>query len=497
MLARATQEERTQIEKEHAEILRVLAQLGGNLVQEDALIYRGKQMILPETMEGDIDAAVDYLQDYKEQQETETEFSRTFRYRPWDGANAFQVALKKVFGSTGIGKPIVSFFGRTPPQFRTIETGPSTTTQVPWGRVQFPPLKAMFHLGAMPDPEVGMLFHLSATAPRKFRGHIEGLFIAIEEELKSGSIYKGKAIDGASNPGYMDPFRTDRTKVVYSDEVYTQLSANVWTLLEHTDTVRELGLPLKRTVLVEGPYGTGKSLAAQLTAQKAIENGWTFVFCRPGTDDLHATMQTAQLYAPSVVFFEDIDVIAETGDPDAVAKLLDMFDGIASKGTDLVCVLTTNHVERIHKAMLRPGRLDAVIHIGALDASGYERLIKAVVPEHLLAEDLDYELISKAYEGFLPSFAKEAIDRAMRYAIHRTGARPDVFTTQDFIDAAEGLRPQLELMENANEGVRKPTLSAALENTIKDAVDSIAIVDGGGDAMYQLDSASKDALGLK
>lgn len=481
------------IDLQNKKILDTLADLGGNLVQEDALLYSGKQMVLPETMRDNIPSAIRYLELYEEQQQTVTSFSRVFKYRPWDGANAFQLALKKVFGSTGIGVTVRSFFGNRPPEFRTVDVGVNETAQVPWGQVNFPPLQAQLYLGSLPDPEVGLLFALTVEAPRKFRGHVEGLFIAIEEELKISSIYKGKAIDGAQHPGFMDPFRTDRTKVVYSEDVTTQLSANVWTLLEHTDTVRELGLPLKRTVLVEGPYGTGKSLAAQLTAQKAIENGWTFVFCRPGTDDLPTTMKTAQLYAPSVVFFEDIDVIAETGDPDTVSKLLDTFDGIASKGIDLICVLTTNHVERIHKAMLRPGRLDAVIHIGALDADGYERLIKAVVPAHLLAEDIDYAVIAKAMEGFLPAFAKESIDRAMRYAIHRAGERPQAFTTEDFVLAAEGLRPQLELMENATEGKRTNSLDGAVDRAVKEAVDGLFLTDSDGDGVYKV---SADTTGF-
>ena len=482
-----TTEEDKKVDPQTRRLLKRLAELGGNLVQEDALHFQGKEMILPETMRNNIPKAIAYLRDYDEQQNTETRYHRVFKYRPYDGAHALQAALKKIFGSTGIGQAQWSFWtGKTPPQFISVDVGVGKQEQVPWGQINFPPLQAQIFLNTDNDKDLGQLFHLVVDAPRRYRGHVEGLFIAVEAELQANSIYKGKAIDGNSTPGFIDPFRTDRSKVVYSDEVTKQLSANVWSLLRHTQRMRELDIPLKRTVLVEGPYGTGKSLAAQLTAQQAVENGWTFVFNRPGIDNLETTMKTANLYAPAVVFFEDIDVMAEQGDPEAVSRLLDLFDSITNKGAEIVCILTTNHVDRIHKAMLRPGRLDAVVHIGSLDEGGYERLVKALVPSHLLAEDIDYHHVSEAMAGFMPAFAKEAVDRAMRYAVDRTGGFPDVLTTYDLVEAATGLRPQLELMETATEGQRSDTLSTAFQRTIEEAVDGVKVMDDDDYAQYRL-----------
>jgi transitional endoplasmic reticulum ATPase len=197
-------------------------------------------------------------------------------------------------------------------------------------------------------------------------------------------------------------------------------------------------------------------------------------------------MKTANLYAPAVVFFEDIDVLAEKGDPEAVNRLLDLFDSITNKGAEIVCILTTNHVDRIHKAMLRPGRLDSVIHIGSLDEGGYERLVKALVPTHLLADDIDYHHVSAAFEGFFPAFAKEAVDRAMRYAIDRTGGFPETITTYDLVEAAQGLRPQLLLMESATEGQRSDTLSGALQRVVEEGLSGTKVMDDDDYAQYRL-----------
>lgn len=476
----------TQEEATNAAILIELARLGGNLANEDALEFKGNKVILPESMGGNIDAAVSWLLDHKEQQETKHRFSRTFRYRPLDGAHALQSALRKIWGSTGIGGSIQTMFGKIPPMFATIDVGVNETAQVPEGRIMFAPLQADIYVHYTNDAELGPLFELIIEAPRKFRPHIDGLFMAVENELRTGSIYKGKAITGAVIPTFLDLTKVDPEKVIYSEEVMTQLEANVWAVIRHADTLRNLSIELKRAVLLEGPFGTGKTLAAYLTGQVAVQNGWTFVFCRPGQDDLYNAMRTAQLYAPAVVFFEDVDVVAEQGDdPDAVSKLLELFDGISAKNQEVLAVLTTNHVERIQKAMLRPGRLDAVIHIGALDQRGVLRLIGAKVPANLLGE-LDPAAIGEAMEGFLPAFAAEAIDRTLRYAIARAEGNPTVLTTEDFVEAALGLRRQLQLMEEAAEGTRRPTIDQSFIDLVRQSTHGTRVVDEDDDVVYTL-----------
>src|SRR6185436_8846852 len=95
-------------EREDEALLAKLAELGGSRVSDEDLIKRGNQLILP--TDWDERRAIKYLRSRMEQMEEETSFSRTFKYRPWDGANALQLALKTVFGTAGIGKPTWSFF---------------------------------------------------------------------------------------------------------------------------------------------------------------------------------------------------------------------------------------------------------------------------------------------------------------------------------------------------------------------------------------------------
>lgn len=455
---------KTANERLQEEILETLSRLGGLRVQDDSLLFQGDKFILPANMAGRVGDAVKYLNDWQKSQEAEYEYSRQFNYRPWDGAAAFDRAMKRVFGSAGIGKTVHTMFGDYPPEYRTIDVGYGVTAQVPWGRVAFAPLGAVFDLSGAFSPEYGGVFELEVTAPKKYRAHIEAFFQVVEEELRTGSIYRGKAITAAETPSFLDTSKVDPSKVVYSDDVMRQLDANIWSAIRYAPTLREVGLPIKRQVLLYGPYGTGKTLAGMLTAQAAEQHGFTYIQVRP-EDDLYGALKTAQLYSPAVVMFEDVDSI-KTTHTDGVAHLLDVLDGVTNKGVEVMAVFTTNHPDRLHRGMMRPGRLDAVIELSGLDAAGVRRLIEATIPELLRAPELDWVAIGDAFDGLLPAFAKESIDRAQRYALARNGGVPQVIDTADLCAAADGIRPQVRMMDEAPLATDVDTLSGALVATV-------------------------------
>jgi transitional endoplasmic reticulum ATPase len=434
----------------------------------------------------DLTDAVRFINGKIEEDERYMEFNRTYNFRPWDGAIATMNALKKAFGMVN-QKGVRGMFGMTPPSLKTINVGPNETEQAPWGNLEIPMLPGVtFLLTGTRHKELGTLFAIQAAGPRKMRFHIEGVFRLVEDELKARSIYRGKAFDGQEMPEFLDTVAFDPSKVVYAKDVLEQLDANVWSLMKYSETMRRQGIPLKRATLFEGPYGTGKTLGAYMTAKIAVENGWTFLYARPGRDKLEDVMATARLYQPSCVFFEDVDVIAAGDVPgaDSISKLLDIFDGINAKNTEIMVVLTTNHADRIHKGMVRPGRLDAVVHIGAPDEAGVRKFVELNVGDKL-ADDIDWERVGKAFDGYYPAFITESIDRAKRYNISRNGGTPTIINTDDLVLAAEGLRPQLALMEGAPESPPLESLDATfsrvVEETVAATLTETRFVDSDGD----------------
>ena len=470
-------------------VLEKLAELGGKLHGEEDITYSGRRYVLPENTS--LDDAINFLSKRRDDEENQAQFSRTFPYRPHDGARATALAIKEFAGFT-LGKTLYTFFGRQLPQLIDVRTGPGKddTEQVPWGAMQIPGMHdTTIHLGSTRDPELGVVFQIVAEAPRKYRWHIEGLFRLIAQKLETNSIYTGKAIDGGEQ--FIDVSTVSPDDVVYTETVTRRLEGDVWAFIRHSELLTKLGQDGKFAVLFEGPYGTGKSLAALLTAQVAVEHGWTFLMCRPGRDNLAQTLEMARMYQPAVVFAEDVDTMAGPQSGNTIERHLDLLDGIKVKGMKLLTVFTTNHAEDIHKGMLRPGRIGAVIHVGEMDRAGVEKLARRVIGDALDPET-DFDEVFRRCTGYMPAFVRECFDRAVRYAITLNNGVLGQIGTEAICLAADGLRDQYRLMEDASEEKVDTNLTTALGAVVQKAVGGgqVQVVDSDGDYVYELAASS-------
>lgn len=461
-------------EKQKQETFAQLRRLGGmKVTEESGVAYHtnSRQILLPEGLS--ITKASKMLSKLATSLEETHDFTHTFKYRPWDGAYALQVTLKELFGYSGQGRAIHTMFGSEPPKYIDIEVGIDQTVKVPWGHVDFPQFEGFFMLGQTNDPTYGALFNVVCRAPKKYEGEIEGFWLAVEETLKRQSIYKGKPIIGVGRQtrnGYeqikfLDVDAVDPAKVAYKQEVFDRLEASVWGPIKTQDVQRRVGLKLNRKTLLYGPYGTGKSLAGGLTARVAVENGWTFIQTKTGDEDLATVLKTAELYAPACVFIEDIDTLIES-DPAEMAKLLELFDGVSSKNKEVMVLMTSNHVDALSKGMTRVGRIDATIEIGDLDKDGIKRLIGANFTDANLDDDIDFEQIFEAMEGFEPAFIMGTFNLTKSNAVVRTGSDAFKVTTRDFVLAAETLRPQHDKHTGALDRPVKDTFGATMSELV-------------------------------
>ena len=199
---------------------------------------------------------------------------------------------------------------------------------------------------------------------------------------------------------------------------------------------RKHNIPLKRGILLEGRYGTGKTLTARVTAKVAVDHGWTFIVIAKA-EGLSAALNAAQRYQPAVVFAEDIDRFGDRT-KESVNDLVNLMDGLIPANAAVMTVLTTNFVEQIDRALLRPGRLDAVVSIDAPDAETVGRLIRHYGDE-LLGADVALGQAGEILAGQIPATVAEVVKRAklaMLTEDRETLSEADLVTAAEVDEAA-------------------------------------------------------------
>jgi transitional endoplasmic reticulum ATPase len=475
--------------KKANEFLRDVA--GGRITVESAFEYRedgGIRIALPAvpTKMG-LKKAANMLLAQAEAEEAMHEFTKPLDCRPLDGAFAFNKVLKDVYGMTAIGKEIRSFFGGQLPELKTVKISPTEEVQVPFGLLEFPPLGAQFYLQERQDEDYGMAFQIYVMAKKKFEIEIRGLLMLVEAYIREHSIYRNKALIGVGRivngtykePEFFNPYTVNRAHVVYAKEVYEALTDEIWGVVETADLLRQNGNDLGNKVLLHGENGTGKTLAGAVTAQFCLENDWSFIQAR-WDEDLKHVMRFAELLGtPVVIVIEDVEKLI-TSNPAKMDQLLEQFDGMRTKGREVLLLMTSNHVGELPKALTRAGRINRMVYVSDLDKEGVERLINVLIPEGQ-REELDYEALHTAYEGYAPSWIVQALNGVSKQSVIRTKELGQPLATEDFVRCANALRAAWQLHTDAEDRPTKPELETALRQIVSDEVERhfVAVHDEG------------------
>lgn len=328
-----------------------------------------------------------------------------------DGLVAFNWAMKDTYGWSN-PQPTMSFWGKRPPQLITIKTGPEPEDKirVAYGKFQLPGVSSELSLSS---DRGGII--VSGEFNKREHQVISDLVTKTKLRLKTHSIYKGKAIrlvcvDGeVADMEHINTSKIELESLILNEGELEQVEACLWSPVKNSDKCREHKIPLNRGILLEGEYGTGKTMTASVTSKIAVDNGWTYILL----DDVRAMEQAlsiAKRYQPSVLFTEDIDRMA-SGRNDDENSLLNVIDGYLSKGDEVVSVMTTNYVEKLSRAVKRPGRLDAIISIKKPSRNSIKRLVRSY-GAGILSGDIDLDKISEMLEGSIPATVREVVERA-------------------------------------------------------------------------------------
>lgn len=207
--------------------------------------------------------------------------------------------------------------------------------------------------------------------------------------------------------------------VILPPEVLPTIEKHVAGPAEHAGRLRDLGIHLKRGLLLHGPPGTGKTHTVRYLMGR-LAGSTIVVLTGNSLFFIEQAAALARRLAPSVVVVEDVDLIAQDrsfspgGNP-ALFSLLDAMDGVAADA-DVTFVLTTNRAAALEEALTqRPGRIDLAVEIPRPDADGRRRLIELYAGRAVLRADLDP--VIAATEGATASAIKELLRRAVLHAI--------------------------------------------------------------------------------
>lgn len=425
----------------------------------------GRTLSLPKDM--DIPTAIKFLKKRHEELENEAIIVEKIDAFPFDAAYSFSLVVQDLFGFSGhesstVETPFGNF--KYAPQFIGVEVERGKVVQVPWGDLSLPGIAGTFSMGFDIKDGNRVIFKITVRTKGRDKERAHQVIDAVREKLKTHSIYRGKAIrvtfrdsegdevffDPSVAPTFMDLADNDP---IFTASTEAQVASEILDPIRHCERLKAVGRNARRTVLLEGDFGTGKTLTACQTARVCVENKWTFLYVSD-CEDLDKALTLAQQYAPAVVFTEDVDRVMSGKRDNRADALSYTLDGVDSKNRDVMVVLTTNDPTKIQKLMLRPGRIDSIISIEKPDMDTTWRLMVAIAKGNLLGARAEFEVAIEPMVGCNAAFIAEVMKKAEFRAIMRDADYQ--ITPQDVALAVALMQNHVTLMNAGAKPVAEP-----------------------------------------
>jgi len=190
-----------------------------------------------------------------------------------------------------------------------------------------------------------------------------------------------------------------RLDTIYMNEkLKTKILDDLVTFLNSEDEYDAFGIPYKKTYLLTGVPGSGKT---SLIKALCNEIHYNLAILSMSRDMDNATIQGSfrSIDPKTVLLLEDIDCLFEKRvsiEPTfTFSNLLNLLDGVLFKH-GLIVFITTNHPEKLDPALLRQGRTDMIIQFTYPTRSEIEKMFRDMIGKYYSSQ----EETSDAFKNF-------------------------------------------------------------------------------------------------
>ena len=205
--------------------------------------------------------------------------------------------------------------------------------------------------------------------------------------------------------------------------------------LKNPKKYTDMGARIPKGVLLVGQPGTGKTIQTKTKTGEAgvpffIISGSDFVemFVGVGASRVRDLFEQAKRNAPCIIFIDEIDAVGRQrgaglgGGHDereqTLNQLLVEMDGF-SANEGVIVLAATNRPDVLDKALLRAGRFDRQIVVGAPDVKAREQILEVHSKKKRLADDVDLRIIAKNTSGFAGADLENVLNEAALLAARR------------------------------------------------------------------------------